>query len=141
VLLKLKWRRVDRIKCPVVIWTPEHDAFLGCASDGKLADLSAVPFPCVSARRLRLAIPALGVSNTPVHWTAAMLRDLDTLSNRQIAGKYGLGVTTVAFKRRERNIAPAQRWNMVTWTGAMLKDSESSWTRRWHGSMAWFHRR
>ena len=134
-LPQLKWRPVGRIKRPIVVWTPEHDAFLGCASDGKLADLWSVPIPCVYARRRRLAIPALGASNTPVHWTTAMLRDLDTLSNRQVAVKYRLGAATVAFKRRERKIAPVQRWNTVVWTAAMLKDVGTLMDKE----VAWLH--
>ena len=72
--------------------------------------------------RRRLSLPAAGEPGLTVYWTTEMLRDLERLSNRRIAAKYRIGWNTVALKRRERNIAPATRWNTVRWTSAMIRE-------------------
>ena len=121
-LPRLPWKPIGSGKRLHVVWTSKHDAYLGLASDAKLAELWDVPISSVYYRRRRLSLPASGDPGLTVHWTAAMLRDLERLSNRRIAAKYRIGLNTVALKRRERNIAPATRWNTVQWTTAMIRE-------------------
>ncbi|MBA3936009.1 MAG: hypothetical protein H0X38_00975 [Planctomycetes bacterium] len=120
-LPSLRWKPVGTGKRSLVDWTPQHDAFLGLATDATLAELWDVPTSSVYYRRRRLALPARVDTGLPTTWTTAMLRDLERLTNRQIAAKYRIGGVTVAHKRRERKVAPATRWNTVQWTAAMLR--------------------
>lgn len=120
-LPNLRWNPIGTGKRSLVEWTPQHDAFLGLASDATLAELWDVPIASVYHRRRKLALPARADTGLPITWTTAMLRDLERLTNRQLAVKYHIGAITVAHKRRERNVAPATRWNTVRWTAAMLR--------------------
>jgi hypothetical protein len=120
-LPSLRWKPVGTGKRSLVAWTPQHDAFLGLATDAALAELWDIPTSSVYHRRRRLALPARVDTGVPITWTTAMLRDLERLTNRQLAAKYRIAGVTVAHKRRERNVAPATRWNTVQWTAEMLR--------------------
>ncbi|MBA3938631.1 MAG: hypothetical protein H0X38_14345 [Planctomycetes bacterium] len=114
-------RHLDGGRCTQVRWTPEHEAYLGLASDGQLARLWNVPIPCVYWRRRRLALPPYGASSAGITWTAAMLRELATLSDHQFAQRHGMAASTAAHKRRACRIPAATRWNTVQWTVPMLR--------------------
>jgi hypothetical protein len=121
-LPSLTWRPIGTGKRSHVSWTSAHEAFLGLAPDAQLADLWNVPLSSVYLRRRRLAVPPCGTSSAAVSWTAVMLRDLERMTNHQLAEKHGISAITVALKRRERNLAPATRWNAVSWTAEMSRD-------------------
>lgn len=120
-LPSLTWRPIGTGKRSHVCWTPAHEAFLGLAPDARLADLWNVPESSVFMRRRRLAIPPCGTSSGVISWTAEMLRDLERMTNHQLAKKHGISAITAALKRRERNLAPATRWNTIPWTAAMRR--------------------
>lgn len=119
-LPRLRWKPIGTGNRLHVAWTPQHEAYLGLACDGTLAELWNIPESSVAYRRRRLSLPAFCGIGQPLYWTKAMLRDLERLSNRQLARKYRISVITVAHKRRDRKVAPAKRWNIVHWTKAML---------------------
>ncbi len=114
-------RTLDGGRRTQVRWTPEHEAYLGLASDGQLARLWNVPIPCVYWRRRRLALPPYGASSIGLTWTAVMLRELATLSDHQFAQKHGMAASTAAHKRRACRIPAATRWNTVQWSAPMLR--------------------
>jgi hypothetical protein len=105
-------------------WTAEVVDLLGTASDREVAATLNVPPSSVHRKRCLLGIPAYGErphDGNGYRWTPRAIKLLGTASDRNVAEKLGISVTSVGFKRKLLDISPfVEPFERIDWTGEMI---------------------
>jgi hypothetical protein len=105
-------------------WTDEMVDLLGTASDREVAATLNVPPSCVHRKRCLLGIPAYGErphEGGGYRWTPRAIKLLGTASDRNVAEKLGISVTSVGYKRKLLDIPPfGEPVERIEWTKEMI---------------------
>lgn len=115
-----------RLRRADIEWTPEMIAQLGTAGDREVAQALGISQTCVRRKRARLGIRPFHIlprgPSRRFPWTAEDLALLGKLTDKEVAVRLGVTVTTVARRRQELGIPPSRPWaNGIQWTEEMVE--------------------
>jgi hypothetical protein len=126
VIAERRRRRIPSFvrRRPNIDWTPDKLALLGTDTDARVAAELKVHVGSVLLRRRILGIPAFGRGGAPhpgFRWARRALASLGRASDRAVARRLGISVTTVCLKRLELGIPSYGPRPFFNWTPERLK--------------------
>lgn len=106
----------------LVVWTSEHDALLGMVSDEVLAaEWNLLGDQVWRRRNLLRILPYGNHPPTTIHWTAGMIRELGSMTDKAFAARHGMAKATASLKRTSMGIRRGRHPQTVEWTPKMIR--------------------